>query len=200
MLAFDSIHLTASGAHTNMKRTVWTFGLISGAIISVMMAITVPFEDKIGSDRGLIIGYTTMVLSFLLVFFGIRSYRDNVAGGSVSFGRAFAVGMLIVLISSLCYVATWEAIYFKFAPSFAAKLEAYNIDQARKRASSPAEAEAKVAEAQLFNRRYQNPFFNAAITLLEPLPVGLLIALVSAGVLRRRREGGSRHSLATSTS
>jgi hypothetical protein len=176
-----------------MKRIVWTFGLIAGAIMSVMMAITVPFEESIGSDRGLIIGYTTMVLSFLLVFFGIRSYRDNVAGGSVSFGRAFSIGMLIVLISSLCYVATWEVIYFKFAPNFAAKLEAYNIEQARKKASSPAEVEAKVAEAKLFTQRYQNPLFNAAITLLEPLPVGLLIALISAGVLRRRgnRESGA---------
>ena len=183
-----------------MKRTVWTFGLISGAIMSVMMAITVPFEESIGSDRGLIIGYTTMVLSFLLIFFGVRSYRDNVAGGSVSFGRAFAVGMLIVLISSLCYVATWEAIYFKFAPGFAAKLEAYNIDQAKKRASSPAEMAAKVAEAKVFSRRYQNPLFNSAITLLEPLPVGLVIALVSAAALRRRRDRGSRGALATSTS
>ena len=183
-----------------MKRTVWTFGLISGAIISVMMAITVPFEEQIGSDRGLIIGYTTMVLSFLLVFFGIRSYRDNVAGGSVSFGRAFGVGMLIVLISSLCYVATWEVIYFKFAPGFAAKLEAYNIEQARKKASSPAEVEAKVAEAKVFTQRYQNPVFNAAITLLEPLPVGLVIALVSAGVLRRRRDRESQQALATSPS
>ncbi|HKN67579.1 MAG TPA: DUF4199 domain-containing protein [Gemmatimonadaceae bacterium] len=181
-----------------MKKTVWTFGLISGAILSVMMAITVPFEDQIGSDRGLIIGYTTMVLSFLLVFFGVRSYRDNVAGGSVSFGRAFAVGLLIVLISSLCYVATWEAIYFKFAPSFAAKLEAYNIEQAKKRASSPAEVEAKVAEAKVFSQRYQHPLFNAAITLLEPLPVGLLIALISAAVLRRRRSRESNGALATS--
>lgn len=183
-----------------MKRTVWTFGLISGAILSVMMAITVPFEESIGSRHGLIIGYTTMVLSFLLVFFGIRSYRDNVAGGAVSFGRAFTVGMLIVLISSLCYVATWEVIYFKFAPDFAAKLEAYNIEQARKRASSPAEVEAKVAEAKVFSRRYQNPLFNSAITLLEPLPVGLVIALVSAAVLRRRRNPESRGALATSTS
>jgi len=183
-----------------MKRTVWTFGLISGAIISVMMAITVPFENEIGSDRGLIIGYTTMVLSFLLIFFGVRSYRDNVAGGSVSFGRALTVGLLIAVISSLCYVATWEVIYFKFAPDFAAKLEAYNLEQARKRASSPAELEAKVAEAKVFNRRYQNPLFNSAITFLEPMPVGLVIALVSAAVLRRRRGSESRATLATSTS
>lgn len=183
-----------------MKRTVWTFGLISGAIISLMMAITVPFEDKIGSDRGLIIGYTTMVLSFLLIFFGVRSYRDNVAGGSVSFGRALSVGMLIAVISSLCYVATWEVIYFKFAPDFATKLAAYNIEQARKRASSPAEAEKKLAEVKVFNERYQNPLFNSAITFLEPMPVGVVIALVSAAVLRRRRGHESRAALATSTS
>jgi hypothetical protein len=183
-----------------MKRTVWTFGLISGAIISVMMAITVPFEDQIGSERGYIIGYTTMVLSFLLVFFGIRSYRDNVAGGSVSFGRALAVGTLIAVISSLCYVATWEAIYFKFAPDFATKFAAYNIDRAKKSGASPAQVQEKVAEMQKFNERYQNPLFNSAITFLEPLPVGLLIALISAAVLRRRREGESRASFATSTS
>ena len=183
-----------------MKRTVWTFGLISGAILSLMMAITVPFEDQIGSDRGLIIGYTTMVLSFLLVFFGIRSYRDNVAGGSVSFGRAFSVGILIAVISSLCYVATWEVIYFKFAPDFATKLEAYNLDRARKSAGTPAEVEKKVADMRQFNERYQNPLFNSAITFVEPAPVGLVIALVSAAVLRRRRDRKSQAGLVTTTS
>ena len=66
----------------------------------------------------MIIGYTTMVLAFLLIFFGVRSYRDNVAGGTVRFGRAFAVGALIAVVASLCYVATWEVIYYKFAPDF----------------------------------------------------------------------------------
>src|SRR3954465_5494839 len=131
-----------------MKRTVWTFGLIAGAIMSLMMAITVPFEETIGSNRGLIIGYTTMVLSFLLVFFGVRSYRDNVAGGSVSFGRALAVGSLIVLISSVCYVATWEVIYFKLAPDFATRMQAYQVERARASGASPAEVQQKLAEMQ----------------------------------------------------
>ena len=99
-----------------MKKTVWTFGLISGAILSIMMAVTVPFEHKIGYDHALIVGYTTMVVSFLLIFFGVRSYRDNVGGGTVRFGRAFAVGALIAGIASLCYVATWEVIFYRFEP------------------------------------------------------------------------------------
>ena len=54
----------------------------------------------------MVIGYTTMVLSFMLVFFGIRSYRENVGEGTIAFGRAFAVGILITLISSVLYVVT----------------------------------------------------------------------------------------------
>src|SRR5690242_6026337 len=84
-----------------MKRTVWTFGLIAGAILSIMMLITVPFADRIGFDKSLIVGYTTMVLGFLMIFFGVKSYRDNMGGGSISFGRALTIGLLITVIASL---------------------------------------------------------------------------------------------------
>src|SRR5687767_2395792 len=116
-----------------MKKTVLTFGLIAGGILSLMMAITMPFHDQIGFDRGEIIGYTTMIAAFLLIFFGIRSYRDNVAGGSVSFGRAFKVGALIALVASVCYVATWEVIYFNFAPDFMGKYQAHLLEKAREK-------------------------------------------------------------------
>ena len=91
-----------------MKKTILTFGLISGAIISVLMIATVPFADRIGFGHSYLVGYTTMILAFLLVYFGIRSYRDNFGDGHISFGRAFVIGISITLISSLCYVVTWE--------------------------------------------------------------------------------------------
>jgi uncharacterized membrane protein (DUF485 family) len=170
-----------------MKRTVWTFGLISGAILSAMMLLTIPFMDEIGFDRGMVIGYTTMVLAFLLVFFGVRSYRDNVAGGSVGFGRAFTVGALIALVASACYVATWQVVYFKFQPDFLEKMQAHRIEKAQANGDTPAEIQAQVVEMEKFAEMYQNPAINAAITFLEPLPVGLVFALVTAGVLSRRR-------------
>jgi hypothetical protein len=169
-----------------MKKTVWTFGLISGAILSVMMLITMPFVDEIGYDRGMIVGYTTMVLAFLLVFFGVRSYRDNVGGGRVSFGRAMAVGSLIVLIASTCYVATWQVLFFKVAPEYAANMQAHMVEKARASGESPEVIEKKVADLEKFAQMYRNPAFNAAITFLEPLPVGLVFALVTAGILSRR--------------
>jgi hypothetical protein len=176
-----------------MKKTVWTFGLISGAILSAMMLLTMPFEGQIGYDRAEVIGYTTMVLAFLLVFFGIRSYRDNVAGGSVGFGRALAVGSLIVLVASLCYVATWEVIFFKLAPDFVTRMEAASVAHVNESDATPAEKQQQLAQLRRFAELYRNPAINAAITLVEPLPVGLVMALVSAGILsrgRRRRDAG----------
>lgn len=169
-----------------MKRTVWTFGLIAGGILSLMMAITIPFHDAIGFDKGEVIGYTTMLGAFLLIFFGVRSYRDNVAGGSVSFGRAFSVGALIAVVAALCYVATWQVIYFNFAPDFLAKYQAHAIEKERASGASQAEIDKKVADMQKFAELYKNPAINAAITLVEPLPIGLIVALISAGILRRR--------------
>jgi uncharacterized protein DUF4199 len=181
-----------------VKKIVWTFGLIAGGVLSAMMLITMPFE---ASFEGVaeIVGYTTMVLAFLLIFFGVRSYRDTVGGGSVSFGRALAIGALITTVSSLCYVATWELIYFKFAPTMAARFDAVAIEKAKRGAASPEEAQRKTAETQRFLSLYKNPFINSAITFLEPLPVGIVIALVSAGVLRRKRDDAPGGALATSS-
>ena len=171
-----------------MKKFVLTFGLISGAILSAMLLLTFPFMDDIGFDRGMIIGYASMVLAFLLIYFGVRSYRDNVAGGTIRFGRAFAIGALIGLVSSLCYVATWQVVYFNFAPDFLAKMQTHMLDKARADGASEEMLARQAAEMQEFGELYQNPAINAAITLIEPLPVALVIALVSAGVLSRRRK------------
>src|SRR5215510_3047941 len=95
-----------------MKKTVLTYGLISGAIAAVLLLAHVPFMDSLGGSKGLIVGYTGIVLSALLIFFGVRSYRENVGNGKISFGRGFAVGILIAVISAGCYVAAWEAVYY----------------------------------------------------------------------------------------
>jgi len=170
-----------------MKRIVLTFGLISGAIMSVLMLSTVPFMHKIGFNRGMVLGYTTMVLAFLLVFFGIRSYRENVGNGYISFGRAFSVGLLIMLITCAFYVLTWEFIYFNFMPDFAEKYGAFMLENMRAAGASAQEIAAKAEEMKRFKVLYDNIFFNVAMTFLEPLPVGLIMTLVSALILRRKR-------------
>ena len=170
-----------------MKKTVLTFGLIAGAVLSAMMLLTLPFADSIGFDRGEIIGYTSMVLAFLLIFFGVRSYRETLPGGTITFRRALAVGMLISAVASACYVLTWEVIYFKLAPDFGAKYSAHVLEKARQAGETEQMIAERKATMDRFVELYRNPAINAAITFLEPLPVALIVSLVSAGVLSRRR-------------
>lgn len=171
-----------------MKRIILTFGSIAGAALSAMMLVTLPFQDQIGFDRGEIIGYTSMVLAFLLIYFGVRSYRDNVAGGTVSFGRALKVGALIAAVASGWYVATWQLIYYRLSPDFGEKYQAYVLEKARTEGETEAEIAKRKADMEKFGELYKNPAVNVAITFLEPLPVALVMALVSAGVLSRRRK------------
>ena len=169
-----------------MKKTVITFGLIGGAISAINTLVAVPFADRIGFEKGEIIGYTTIVLSALMIFFGVKSYRDNVAGGTISFGKAFQVGLLIALIASACYVVTWEFAYFKLMPDFWDKYSAYAVAKAKSSGASPESIQAQVDQMKKFKEYYDNPIYNAAITLIEPLPIGLLMTLLSAGILRTR--------------
>lgn len=175
-----------------MRRIVLTWGLAAGAVLGVMMLISVPLMKSGRLDRAEVFGYTSMVLAFLLVFFGIRRYRDEVAGGVIGFGRAVAVGLAITAVASLVYVASWQVIQRAFFPDFVASYSAHQLEKLRAEGADAAklrEAEAQMAE---FARLYANPLFNAGMTFLEPLPVGVVMTLVSAGILRRRPSAGER--------
>ena len=171
-----------------MKKTVLTFGIISGVIISVLMTGTVFFAERIGFDRAVIVGYTTMLIAFLLVFFGIKSYRDNVAGGEITFGRAFTVGLLIMLITCVFYVVVWEIVYFNFLPDFPEKYSAYVLEKSRAAGATPDELARQAEELKQMKAMLDNPWLSAAIIFIsEPLPVGLVMTLISAAILRKRR-------------
>jgi hypothetical protein len=169
-----------------MKKTVLTFGLIAGALISVLMGGGLLLANKIGAGHSMALGYAIMVATFLLIYFGIRSYRDNTLGGQVSFGRAFACGMLITFVTSACYVATWEILYFNFMPHFMDGYFAAQVHKVQSSGLDPAAVAAQVAAIERSQQLYQNPWVNMAYTFMEPLPVGLLITLISAAVLRRK--------------
>ena len=177
-----------------MKKIVLTFGLISGAIAAAMMFVTIPFIGRIPFEYLTVIGYTTFVVCFMMVFFGIRSYRDNVAGGTITFGRAFKVGILITLISCAIYVVTWDFIYHQFLPNFLDQYSNYLVEKMRAQGASPEEVNQTIQQYAQFKEWYKNPFLRYAMTMMEPLPVGLLITVISALILRRkqpRRDGES---------
>ena len=170
-----------------MKKTVLTFGFLSGVVLAAFVFVVIPFQDKIGFGHSMIVGYSAMLLSFLMVFFGVRSYRENVGGGQITFGKAFAVGILITLIGCACYVIAWEITYFFFMPDFLEKYSAYLTEKMRAKGESQQAIDATVKQMKDFKVMYDNPLFNAAITFTEPFPVGLIMTLLSALILRKKK-------------
>ena len=169
-----------------MKKIVLTFGVLSGLVSAALMWATLPFLEKIGFDKGLIVGYTGIVLSLLFVYFGVRSYRDNKLGGKIAFGRAFGVGLLITLISCVFYVVSWEILSRNFMPDFADQYAARVMNDARKAGASEAALAQKTAEMADMKKMMNDPIVGPAMIFIEPFPVGLLVTLISAGVLRKK--------------
>ena len=151
-----------------------------------MMAITMPLylTGRLASDHSEVLGYTTMVLAFLMTFFGIRSYREN-NGGTITFGRGFKIGLLITLIGSAMYVITWEIIYYGFFPNFADTYAAHAIEKAQASGASAAAIEKTRQQMARFKEWYKNPLINVGMTFVEVFPVGLVMTLISAGILRK---------------
>jgi hypothetical protein len=173
-----------------MKRNIIIYGLISGLIVSALMLFMVNYlshcKGNVDYDTSMLIGYASMLISFSLVFVGIRNYRNKYNAGVISFGKAFKTGILIVLIASTIYVIAWLIAYYFFMPDFLEKYSAYTLDKLKASGASQVEIDKEIKEMASFAEMYKNPFFNAMITYMEILPVGLVVVLISSFILKRK--------------
>ena len=174
-----------------MSRLVWKYGLIAGVIVGGLMSISVPLHMNgiVDFTGGLILGYGSMILAFLAVFFGIRAYRDS-RGGAISFGKAFQVGVLIALVGCAVYVTAWEIVYWGFMPDFGDKYAAMTLQTMKEKGEASDKIAAAEKEMEEFKVNYKNPLFNVGMTFMEVFPVGLVMTLVSAAILRRKTAAG----------
>lgn len=171
-----------------MKKIILLNGLIAGAIVSAMLLIT-QYIFRVNNttlDYGMLIGFSTMIISLSLIFVAIKSYRDQHQNGIITFGKAFQIGILIAIITSLMYATTWE-IYFNTAGSdFVEWYSKAQLDKMVEEGASEAEVTEMKTSLEQLATIYQNPLMRFSMTLLEIFPVGLIITLISAGLLRKK--------------
>jgi Protein of unknown function (DUF4199) len=171
-----------------MKKIVLIYGLIAGAIVSGMMMITMPLYESgtLKMENGEWLGYTTMVVALSMVFFGVKSYRDNHLGGSIKFGNALKVGLLITLIASLMYAISWEVTYHNMKGDFMKQYSEKQLEKMKAKGASEAEMAASAKKMAELGEMYKNPIIRFAMTLMEIAPVGILISLLTAALLKKK--------------
>ena len=170
-----------------MKKTVITNGLIAG-LISSSLFIGLMLLGKAGDmdfKNGMVYGFSLMILAFSFIFVATKSVRDQ-NGGTISFGKAFLVGLYISLIASTIYVLVWMIDLNLFIPDFAEKYGAHMLAQLKAEGASQQAIASKTAEVAQFKKMYDNPFFVVLMTYVEILPVGILVSLISALIMKRK--------------
>lgn len=166
-----------------MKKNVLIFGLLIGTILCInMMVMTHMMYTQADFKGNDVLGYAAMVVLFSLIFFGVRNYRNHYLSGSIAFGKAFKTGALIALAGATMYVVVWLFYYYLFVPDF---IDVYT-SHVLKTCTGPEELSARTAEMANFKEMYKNPLFVVLITYFEVLPVGLVVALVIALILKRK--------------
>ena len=169
-----------------MKKTILTYGLASAASSITLAAIIFQILNSRRFGLEDLLGYTSMVLSALIIFFGIRSYRDNAEGGHISFGSGFKAGMMITLIAAVCYVAAVEVMVFGLMPGIPESFRVCMVERAHTEGASAQKVIETARTAQRYKDMYGQPATNALMSFAETVPVGLIASAISAAILRRK--------------
>lgn len=170
-----------------MKKIVLIYGLIGGLIVSLFMALTIPNMDAdTDMTQGMLMGYASMLVALTTIFLGIKKYRDKQLNGYIKFGKAFLVGLYIALIASTLYVITWMVISDLYLPDFMENYVEAQIQSLKEIGASAEEIEKQKTEYSSMAENYKNPLIKALYTYMEILPVGVLIALISAAILKKK--------------
>lgn len=171
-----------------MLRRVLSYGMIAGAIVGIPLSIlTVAMNGHTVTSYGMVIGYTLMLIALSTVFVAIKRYRDVDLGGVITFWPAFGLGLGISFVAGIIYVVAWEATVAVTHSDFAGTYANALIEQERAKGVT-GEALAKfTAGMERFKAQYSNPLYRLPMTFIEIFPIGVLVSLVSAGLLRNTR-------------
>jgi Protein of unknown function (DUF4199) len=171
-----------------MFRNILTYGTIAGLTVGIPLSvITISFSGHQMLTYGMLIGYTIMLIALSAVFMGIKRYRDVDLGGVIGFWQGLALGLGISFVAGILYVVSWETACAIAGIDFASSYSAAMIAQKKAAGVSGAALAKFIDEMNAFKVQYANPFYRWPMTFIEIFPVGVLVSLISAALLRNRR-------------
>jgi hypothetical protein len=168
-------------------RYALTYGGLAGLIVVLTIAAGLTFAERDGILTSEWLGYLVMLAALTLMFVGMKRYRDVERGGVIRFLPLLGIGLAMAAVAGAVYVAVWEAYLAATDYAFFDQYVAALMEQKRAAGASAAELAAQAASFETMRGYYDNAALRVPITFLEIFPVGLVVALVSAALLRNPR-------------
>jgi hypothetical protein len=170
-----------------MNKHIIIFGSIAGVVVSVMLALSYNGSNT-NFEYSEIIGYATMVIAFSTIFIAVKNQRDKIGNGTITFGNALKVGLGVTLVASALYILSWMVISETIAKDFMSDYYQRSVEQLKASNLAEEELRARIADMEAFQEMYKNPVVKIGITFLEIFPVGLIVSLIAAFLLKRSKE------------
>ena len=170
-----------------MVRTILIWGLVGGVIVAGLMQLSMLVIDDHQNPMAMWLGYLSMLIALSTIGLGIKQYRDQTGGGVITFWRGLAIGLGIAVIAAVIYAAAWEAYLAISGKDFIGEYNAGMIAKAEAEHASAAKMAEIRAQAAQFRAIYDNPLLRFPMTMVEMLPVGVVVAFISAILFRNPR-------------
>ncbi len=171
-----------------MKKLILKNGIISGIIVTVFMICgTFIFYKNTNTQWSMALGYIGMLIAFSFIFIGIIQYRNSIGEGYINYWQGFKIGFFIALISSTFYVVTWLIEFYTVFPDFMEKYVEQTLKTATENGASEAQLEQQKLEMASYTELYKNPFGVTLLTYIEILPLGILVSLLAAAILKKKK-------------
>lgn len=167
-----------------LTNIIFLFGTLAGLIIIGITIWVIASGQATMDNHSVLRGYAIMILALTMIFFGVKRYRDQDLGGVIKFVPAFLVGLGIAIVAGIIYVAGWEVYMAATGGAFMDAYITHMVEGARAKGMAEADLNKMIAEMNAFKAQYANPLYRMAVTFMEIFPVGFLIALISAALLR----------------
>ncbi len=170
-----------------MSRIIFACGLLAGLIVVLPMFTLLVISEPGSTGHSQVVGFSFMFLGFSMIFVGVKRFRDRVLGGVIRFLPAFLLGLGISAVATLVYIVSWEITLALTNYAFLDTYPAAAVEAARAKGKSAAEVAKMAADMEAMMTWYRNPLLRMPATSIEIFPVGLLVSLVAAGLLRNSR-------------
>jgi len=164
------------------KINPWKANLTNGVIlasIGILYSLVLYFLDKT-ADKSL--GYVSIVIQFVVLFFLLKSYRDNFMHGQITYGQSVGAGVIISLYNAIAVSLFTYILYTYIDPGLVTKQLAIAEEGMRAKGGL---SESQIDTAMQFTAKFMKPAVLAITGVFVGVFFGTIISMILSIFIKR---------------
>lgn len=166
------------------KTSLFSHSLLWGAILGIILVVyslILYFLDQ-STNKGL--GYVTWIIIIVCLFYAMKSYRDSVNQGTLSYGNAFVIGLLVAIIAGFIS-SVFTYIQFRFiSPEIIDKMLQMTEDKLMSKGMSDDMIEKSIE----MSKKFMTPIIMSIMGFIMTVIIGGILSLIIAAIAKKDPE------------